>query len=143
MKIPAMARAEQVWNQEPSSDVRLRLLCTGPQAEALASIASSRAPDTCCLLAEDVTTALMILDTVTVDAVVCSLGGHDCHRLFKLMRARHARVLRILVSPPRGFGHDGGEAADLASATVTREGAAEIPWLVGSALGLSTSPAAR
>jgi hypothetical protein len=141
MKIPGVAGVEQVWKYLPTVSGPLRLLCVGPQAEALATIASSRASDTCCLLADDVATALIVLDTVAVHAVVCGLASHEGGRLFKVMRARHARVLRILVSSPRGFAQDGDEAVDLASAAVTREGAAGIPWLVGSTLGLS--PRAR
>jgi hypothetical protein len=116
---------------------QLRLLCVGPHPELLAQVASSRAPETSCLLADDVTTALIVLDAVAVDAVVCALDGLDGVRLFTRMRARHGRVLRILVTSPHGVAHGGADAAALASAVVTHEGAAGIPWLIGSTLDIS------
>lgn len=116
---------------------RLRLLCVGPHAELLAQVASSRAPEISCLLADDVTSALIVLDAVQVEAVVCALDGLDSGRLFKRMRARHTRVLRILVTSPHGLAYGNADAATLASAVVTHEGVAGVPWLVGSALGQS------
>jgi hypothetical protein len=119
----------------------LRLLCVGRHPEMLAQVASSRAVGTSCLLADDVTTALIVLDAVPVDAVVCALDGHDSSRLFKRMRTRHGRVLRILVTSRHGLAYGCADAAAVASAVVTHEGAANIPWLVGSTLDIS--PAAR
>jgi hypothetical protein len=115
----------------------LRLLCVGRNPELLAQVASSRAPETSCLLADDVTTALIVLDAVTVDAVVSGLDGLDGVRLFQRMRARHGRVLRILVTSPHGLAHGSADTAALASAVVTHEGAAGIPWLIGSTLDIS------
>src|SRR5262245_3976171 len=111
------------------------LLCVGRHASRLAALVSSRSEGISCRLAEDVRGALSLLAQHDVHAVVCELDGHDGRRLFQIMRARHARVWRVLVAAPgRGLTLDRAAAAALAHALVSEEGTAGIPALVELAL---------
>jgi hypothetical protein len=98
----------------------------------------SRASDTRCFVAVTVAQALEQLAVQPVHAVVCSLEGHDGRRLFQVMQVCYPLVWRVLVGSTAGMTLDCATASTLASAMVTLEGTAALPWLIASALGIST-----